>query len=212
MAGVPHRSSHRPLSGRVGRVLPAAAVLPLLTVGMIVWHECGHTVAAWLVGDPSARLRLVMDTPSGRCIGCNLYDSAALGPARNALVNAAGVAATQLLAWGAAAAWGARARPRWLPRWLLAEVLFVTVVGDLLFQVFQGFLVGVPAREPVAQRATYTDASALVSFASLATGRSHRYVAGLALVVVAVDLLALVWTLVRAARRPGGTRTTAGRD
>jgi hypothetical protein len=206
MADVSHGSSRSLLPRGALRVVLAVAALPVLTVGMIVWHECGHTVAAWLAGDPSARFYLTMNSPQEQCIGCNLYDSAALSPARNALVNAAGVAATQLLAWVAAAAWAARARPRWLPRWLLAEVLFITVIGDLIFQVLQGFLAGVPAREPVAQRATYTDASALVSFTSQATGLPHQYVAGLVLAAIAVHLLALVSTLVCAARRAARQR------
>lgn len=187
------------------RLPPAAvAALPLLTVAMIVWHECGHTVVAWLVGDPSARFHLVLHTARQSCIGCNRYDSAALDPVRNAVVNAAGVLATQLLAWGAVAAWPSRRRQGW-QRWLLAEILFVTVAGDLIFQVVQGFLAGVPAREPVGRLASYSDASAVVSFLSQASGRSHALVAGIALSLVAADLLAMACAL-RVRRAPAPDR------
>lgn len=85
---------------RAGLIAVAVLALPVLAALMIVWHECAHTVTAWLVGDASARFVLALDTPRQQCVGCNLYDSAALDPARNALVNLAGVLGTQLLAWG----------------------------------------------------------------------------------------------------------------
>jgi len=187
-------------------VVAAVLALPVLTVLMIVEHECSHTVAAWLAGDPTARFVLVEQTATDSCTGCNLYDSARIGPGANAIVNAAGVIGTQLLAWGSLLA--LRARPPLLLRVLLLELLGITVLGDLVFQVVQGFEAGVPVREPVGEGLGYTDASAVVSFAAQATGLPIPLVAAALLALVALDLLALAVATTRVLRR---ARARSGR-
>ncbi len=181
--------------------------LPLLAAVMIVWHECAHTVAAWLAGDPSARFVLVLDTPRQQCVGCNLYDSAALDPARNAVVNLAGVLGTQLLAWGSLLLLARRRRVA-VVEVLLSDLLALTVVGDLVFQTVQGFGSRIPASEPLGRSTSYVDATAVVSFTAQATGVSVAVVAAVATAVVVLDLLVLGAVLVRLVRR----RTSAARS
>ncbi|HET9058397.1 MAG TPA: hypothetical protein VFN61_00630 [Acidimicrobiales bacterium] len=158
---------------------------------MIVVHECGHTFAAWMMGDWHATFviqrRAVL--PSGNvdtCTGCNLYNSASMGALANAFVNMAGVGATAVATWAAIAF--LRFRPGWLrpPRWLLVEVAVVCWLGDMVWQVVQALPLGVPQNEPVGWGVGYTDFSAAGSFFARATGWPRPVAEAMGLAGVAV--------------------------
>lgn len=154
----------------------AVALLPVLALGMIAWHEFGHTIAAWALGDHSATFLLHQRGGSG-CFGCNLYHSDHLGPFANAAVSLSGVVATALAGLLASLVIGWCRRPRWLPRWLLLEIVLFTWAGDLLFQIVQAAVGTIPVREPIGWGLGYVDFDAAVSFASQGTGWSHLAVA-----------------------------------
>lgn len=170
---------------------------------MIVWHECSHTVAAWLVGDPGARFVLVQRAPADSCIGCNLYDSSTLTPCGNAVVSAAGVIGTQVLAWAALLLLLRRPWPAAV-RIVLLELVALTVLGDLVFQTAQGFAAGVPAREPLGVGVGYVDAAAFVSFSAQATGVPIPVVAALGVALLAADLAAMAGVALLGRRRRAG--------
>ena len=85
-----------------------------------------------------------------------------------------------------------RRRPRWVPRWLLAEVIFICFIGDLVWQFVQAIgQLPVPAREPVGWGLGYTDFDAATSFGSQATGWSHPIVAAIGFAAAALYTIAL---------------------
>jgi Peptidase M50B-like len=197
---------------RVGLVGLVVVLAPVITAGMILTHEIGHTVVARLLGDRRATFVLYR---RGSCIGCNLYDSQKLSPWGNVAVSVAGVWFTALLSLLAVAAMAWRRRPRWLlPRWLLLETVIICYFGDLIWQIAQAVQVPTPVLEPVGWGLGYTDFSAAVSFCSQATGWSHRLAAGLGLAIAATYTVALAIVLrsawLRDAAGPG--RSRARRD
>ncbi len=175
---------------RVLSALTATALLPVLALGMIVWHEIGHTLVAWALGDRTATFVVYQRTATGSCFGCNFYHSELLSPAANAAVNLGGVAATALAGLLATLVMGWHRRPRLLPRWLLLEVVLLTWAGDLLFQILQAATAPIPAREPVGWGVGYVDLAAAVSFASQASGWPH------VVFVIAGAAIAVSWSVV----------------
>lgn len=172
---------------------------PLVTFIMVITHEVGHTVVARLLGDTRATFQLY----GHDCEGCNLYDSARLTPWGNVAVSVGGVLFTALLTIAAVAALAWRGRPRWLPRWLLAEVIVICYGGDLVWQFVQAVQqLPVPAMEPVGWAVPYTDLDAATSFGSQATGWSHGMVAAIGFCLAALYTIALA-AAVRSAWRRG---------
>jgi hypothetical protein len=173
----------------------------VITVLMILTHELGHTLVARLLGDGRATFTLY----GPGCIGCNRYDSQRLSPWGNVAVSLAGVFATMLLTIVAVAVLAARRRPRWLPRWLLAEVIVLCFGGDLVWQVIQAVQLPVPARERQGWGLGYVDLNAATSFGSQATGWSHQTLAVIGVGAAALYSLALAvavrWAWRRAASR-----------
>lgn len=208
-AGGAHPGNRR----RAKSALVAIALLPVLTLGMIIWHEIGHTVVAWALGDHTATFVIYHRSPTGSCFGCNLYHSNNLGPAANTAVHLGGVAATALAALLAALVMGWSRRPRWLRPWLLLEVVLLTWAGDLLIQIIQASMGAIPAREPVGWGLGYVDFSAAVSFASQATGWPH-YAFAIAGIVAALawsaTLGALTWRSWRRSHSPVTAPPTPG--
>jgi hypothetical protein len=176
----------------------AVLCVPLVTVAMIITHEVGHTVVARLLGDRRATFLLYGNS----CIGCNLYDSRRLTPWGNVAVSLGGVLFTALLTVAAVAVLGSRRRPRWVPRWLLIEVILICYGGDLVWQFVQAVeQLPVPAREPLGYGLGYTDLSAATSFAAQATGWGHGPVAAVGFAAAAVYTAALAAAARRAWRR-----------
>lgn len=166
----------------------AVLCVPVVTVLMVLTHEIGHTVVARLLGDGRATFRLY----GHGCIGCNLYDSQRLTPWGNVAVSLGGVWGTVLLTIVAVAVLAWRGRPRWVPRWLLAEVIVICFCGDLVWQFVQAVQqLPVPAREPVGWGLGYTDLDAATSFGAQATGWSHQTVAVLGFSAAAFYTVAL---------------------
>lgn len=190
------------MAGGRGRAaaLAGLAVLcvPFVTFAMIVTHEAGHTVVARLSGDP--RAYFLLSGPD--CTGCNVYDSRLLTPWGNVAVSVGGVAFTMLLTVAAVAVLGWGRRPRWVPRWLLLEVILICFGGDLVWQFVQAIQqLPVPEREPLGHVLGYTDFSAATSFGSQATGWSHDAVAAAGFGAAALYTIALALALRRAWRR-----------
>jgi hypothetical protein len=188
------------------RVVVVCLVLvcaPVVTVVMVITHEVGHTVVARLLGESQATFRLV----GHDCYGCNLYNSAQLSPWGNVAVSLGGVWGTMFLTVVAVGVLAWRRRPRWLPRWLLAEVIVICFAGDLVWQFVQALQqLPVPAREPVGWGLGYTDLDAATSFGSQATGWSHGTVAAIGFSVAALYSVALAVAVRWAWRRgTGGT-------
>jgi hypothetical protein len=181
--------------------------VPFVTVLMVLTHEIGHTVVARLLGDGRATFRIY----GHGCIGCNLYDSQRLTPWGNVAVSLGGVWGTMLLTIVAVVVLAWRGRPRWVPRWLLAEVIAVCFAGDLVWQFVQAVQqLPVPAREPVGWGLGYTDFDAATSFGSQATGLSHQTVAVIGFSAAALYTIALAiavrWAWRRASRvQPDGS-------
>jgi hypothetical protein len=177
--------------GRRAVLVTCLAVLcvPVVTVLMVLAHEIGHTVVARLLGDGRATFRLY----GHDCIGCNLYDSQRLTPWGNVAVSLGGVWGTMFLTVGAVAVLAWRGRPRWVPRWLLAEVIVICFAGDLVWQFVQALMqLPVPAREPVGWGLGYTDLDAATSFAGQATGWSHQAIASAGFTAAALYTIALM--------------------
>jgi Peptidase M50B-like len=152
----------------------AVLCVPVVTVLMVLTHEIGHTAVARLLGDGRATFRIY----GHDCVGCNLYDSQRLTPWGNVAVSLGGVWGTMLLTIVAVAVLAWRGRPRWVPRWLLAEIIVICFGGDLVWQFVQAVQqLPVPAREPVGWGLGYTDLDAATSFGSQATGWSHQTIA-----------------------------------
>jgi hypothetical protein len=190
--------------GRAVLVIGLAVLcVPVVTVAMVLTHEIGHTVMARLLGDGRATFRIYGDG----CVGCNLYDSQRLTPGGNVAVSLAGVWATMIATIVAVAALAWRRRPRWVPWWLLAEVIVICFAGDLVWQFVQAVQqLPVPAREPVGWALNYTDFDAATSFGSQATGWSHQTVAAIGFTVAALYTIALVVAVTLAWRRPSPGR------
>jgi hypothetical protein len=174
---------------------------PFIAAAMVLTHEIGHTVMAWLLGDGRATFRIY----GHGCVGCNLYDSQRLSPGGNVAVNLAGVWGTMLLTIVAVAVLAWRGRPRWVPRWLLAEVIVICFGGDLVWQfVLAVQQLPVPAQEPLGWGWAYTDLDAATSFGSQATGWSHQAVAATGFVAAALYAItlavAVTWAWRRSAR------------
>jgi hypothetical protein len=194
--------------------------VPLVTVLMVLTHEIGHTVVARLLGDGRATFRIY----GHGCIGCNLYDSQRLTSWGNVAVSLGGVWGTMLLTIAAVVVLAWRGRPRWVPRWLLAEVIVICFAGDLVWQFVQAVQqLPVPAREPVGWGLGYTDFDAATSFGSQATGLSHQAVAVIGFSAAALYTIALAiavkWAWRRGSRvqpdgptSPGCTVTPAIED
>ncbi len=184
--------------------------VPVVTVLMVLTHEIGHTVVARLLGDGRATFRIY----GPGCIGCNLYDSQRLSPWGNVAVSLGGVWGTMLLTIVAVAVLACRGRPRWVPRWLLAEVIVVCFAGDLVWQFVQAVQLPVPAREPVGWGLGYTDLNAATSFGSQATGWSHQAVAVIGFSAAALYTIALAiavrWAWQRASRAEADGSTSPG--
>jgi hypothetical protein len=180
--------------------------LPVVTVLMILTHEIGHTVVARLLGDGRATFVLY-----GRaCIGCNLYDSQRLTPWGNVAVSLGGVWGTMLLTVVTVAGLGWTGRPRWVPRWLLAEVIVICFAGDLAWQFVQAVQqLPVPVREPVGWGVGYTDLDAATSFASQATGLSHQVVAVIGISVAVLYAVGLAAAVRRSWRRSSHVKLAA---
>jgi hypothetical protein len=177
---------------------------PVVTVAMIICHECGHTVAAWLMGNWHAYFlpyqRVVSASGNvNTCIGCNLYNSAAMGPLANTFVNMAGVGATGLASWAAIVALAQKNGRWWLPSWVLIEVSLICWLGDAVWQVVQAIPLGVPRSEPVGWGIGYTDFSAAGSFFAQATGWPRPLIEDLGIAaivaysVITVGALGLAW-------------------
>lgn len=174
---------------------------PLVTLVMVITHEIGHTVVARVLGDDRATFLLY----GHDCFGCNLYDSARLAPWGNVAVSLGGLLFTALLTIAAVLALGWHGRPRWLPRWLLAEVIVICYGGDLVWQFVQAVQqLPVPDREPLGWGFGYTDLDAATSFGSQATGLSHQAVATIGVAGALLYTLLLAMAL-RAAWRRGTT-------
>jgi hypothetical protein len=198
----------------------AVLCVPVVTVLMILVHEAGHTAVARLLGDGRATFTLY----SSHCVGCNLYDSQRLGPWGNVAVSLGGVWGTMALTAVAVTVLAWRGRPRWVPRWLLAEVIVICFAGDLVWQFVQAVQgLPVPAREPVGWGVGYTDLDAATSFGSQATGWSHQAVAAIgfggAVIYTLALMIAVRWAWRRASRAersrppsPGPAITPAVQD
>jgi hypothetical protein len=172
--------------------------VPVVTVLMVLTHEVGHTVVARLLGDGRAVFRVY----GPGCIGCNLYDSQRLTPWGNVAVSLGGAWGTMLLTIVAVIVLAWRGRPRWVPRWLLAEVIVICFAGDLVWQFVQAVQqLPVPAREPVGWGLGYTDFDAATSFGSQATGLSHQAVAVIGFSAAALYTIALTMAVRWAWRR-----------
>jgi hypothetical protein len=189
---------------RVLLVVLVIVCIPVVTVGMIILHEVGHTVVARVLGDGRATFTLY----GSHCIGCNLYDSQRLSPLANVAVSLGGVLFTALATVAALGILCWRGRPSWLPRWLLIEVAAICFAGDFLWQIVQAVQLPVPAREPVGWGLGYTDLNAAVSFFSQATGLSHATAVAIG-VAIGVLYTAGVALLARRAWRRG--RPSSGR-
>ncbi len=171
--------------------------VPVVTAIMVLTHEVGHTVVARLLGDGRATFRIY----GHDCIGCNLYDSQRLSPWSNVAVSLGGLWGTMLLTVLGVIALAWRRRPRWLPRWLLFEVIVICFAGDFVWQFIQAAEIPVPAREPVGWGLGYTDLNAATSFASQASGWSHDAVAAVGIAFGCAYSLALMLALRWASRR-----------
>ena len=194
---------------RMLEILLAVLCVPPLVVLMIIWHEIGHTVVAWLMGDWRATFVLYRRTASSTCIGCNLYDSQRLGPLANVAVNLGGVLFTAMLTWLAILLLHAQGSWRTLPRWLLVELAVIPWAGDLVWQVVQSLLLGVPPAEPVGWGIGYTDFSAAGSFFAQATGWPRPLVEVIGIgCAVAYSLLTVV-AFLRATQLPRTLRKPA---
>lgn len=185
----------------------AAVAAPPVTVAMVVIHESGHTVMAWLMGDWGAYFVLYRNSPTDQCIGCNMYNSAAISPLANTVVNLGGVLFTALLTWGAIFFLARRTPGRFPPRWLLAEVAAIAFVGDLVWQVVQALPLGIPLREPIGSGLGYTDFSAAGSFFAQATGWPRSLVETLGIVAVSIYAVITTATLVHVVRQRTRTPT-----
>jgi hypothetical protein len=176
VAALPDRlPAERVVRWRRAMMLACLVILaaPVVTAIMVLTHEIGHTVVARALGDGRATFRIY----GHDCIGCNLYDSQRLSPWGNVAVSLGGLWGTMLLTVLGVIALAWRRRPRWLPRWLLIEVIVICFAGDFIWQFVQAAEIPVPAREPVGWGLGYTDLNAATSFASQASGWSHDAVA-----------------------------------
>jgi hypothetical protein len=109
---------------------------------MLNVHEVGHTVFARLLGDSSAMYYLYMPQPGGGyCVGCNIYDEAALSFMGNVIVTWGGIAFTQAMA---VAILFIRTRGKHPLLRQFASVLAVICVIDFAFQVLGGLVTIVP--------------------------------------------------------------------
>jgi hypothetical protein len=208
VAALPDRlSAPRAVRWRRAVLLTCVIVLaaPVVTALMVLTHEIGHTVVARLLGDGRATFRIY----GHDCIGCNLYDSQRLSPWGNVAVSLGGLWGTMLLTVLAVTALAWR-RPRWLPRWLLLEVVVICFAGDFIWQFVQAAEIPVPAREPVGWGLGYTDLNAATSFASQACGWSHGAVAAVGISFGCAYSLALVLVLRWAWRRSAPKASPAG--
>jgi hypothetical protein len=200
------RRRHRRRSLHPGlTVLAVVIAAPLIAVAMIVVHEIGHTLGAWVMGDGHAyfivyRRAVAPNGSVDTCVGCNMYDSAHMGPLANTFVSLAGVGATAALTWVAILLLRADRSP--LPRWLLVEVALICWLGDAIWQVVQALPLGVPAREPVGVGLGYTDFSAAGSFFAQATGWSRGLVEALGLGAAAIYVAVTLAAVVAWGRRP----------
>jgi len=189
---------------KIGLITAGVVVFaPVITILMIICHEVGHTLVAWAMGDHGAYFIIYERTPQDSCIGCNLYNSKLLSPIANVAVSLGGVLATAFVGLAAALTVGWARRPRWIPRWLLIEIVTITWLGDLVWQWVQALMqLPIPVREPVGLDLGYTDFIAAVSFASQATSWPHWLFVFLGFLISGLWSFFLWRCVIRSCRRP----------
>lgn len=174
--------------------------LALMALVMILFHQGAHVAVAKLLGDPTARMSL-FKADGSKCWGCIEYDSTLHNNWANVAIIAAGVIVTQFFAWIAVLL--LHRRPRGLmATWLLADVVFVCVAGDLLAQVMLTFQVGVPDRVELSHHAAYVDGSALIGFLHSATALPSGAIAVALLMLALVNVIAMALVLVNGFKSP----------